>query len=54
MKKRREILLYKYYFKSFYSPLSNGVRDKTQKTPSTEIKLVTRIMKEYFKEKKGE
>ena len=53
MKKRREILLYKDYFKAF-SPLSNGVRDETQKTPSTEIKLVTRIMKEYFKEKKGE
>lgn len=114
MKSRREILLYKDYFKLFYAPLSAGVRNKikyvlkvlqeeenvpvrffkyvedvkglyeirveyesniyrifcclddgwivvlfngfqkkSQKTPLKEIELATRIMKEYFKGKKG-
>ena len=114
MKSRREILLYKDYFKFFYAPLSAGVRNKikyvlkvlqeeenvpvrffkhvegvkglyeirveyesniyrifcclddgrivvlfngfqkkSQKTPLKEIELATRIMKEYFKGKKG-
>lgn len=114
MKKRREILWYKNYFKEFYVPLSIGVRNKiryvlkllqleeiipakffkhiedvkglyeirvkyesniyrifccldegqivvlfkgflkkSQKTPSKEIEIASRIMKEYFKEKKG-
>lgn len=36
MKKRREILLYKEYFKVFYSPLSIGARNK--------IKYVLRVL----------
>lgn len=34
--------------------LFNGFQKKSQKTPPKEIELATRIMKEYFKEKKGE
>lgn len=33
--------------------LFNGFQKKSQKTPSKEIKVATRIMKEYFKQKKG-
>ena len=34
--------------------LFNGIQKKSRRTPLKDIQLAARIMKEYFKEKKGE
>lgn len=59
MKYKRDLILYKGYFKDFYDALPFEVEKKTdydkktQKTPSKQIKQARKIMNEYFKEKKG-